>query len=259
MPFDPHDYLLRTAYVLEGAHLFGVTATGDGKSCMFYFALMVMVYLGKHGPLPYGRSWPKNPAAIVVLPVNAIEDELVGRARVYLNCTLLNLMQGPKLVVLGLNIVVINQNTVLAYGAHAIWTLAADPVTQLILLSPEQLLSKYFELLLKSLFALRVVLLFVDEVHLLLTWGAAFRKAFHQIGLLRLRFVTKVQIVALSATVMPGAEVQDICKPWGCARPRCASSDNATSAGTSSCSAKRCYPRTKAPTFLTWTGWLHID
>ncbi|KZV89645.1 hypothetical protein EXIGLDRAFT_650013, partial [Exidia glandulosa HHB12029] len=198
MPFDPHQFLLLwTAYVLEGAHLFGVTATGDGKSCMFYFALIVMMYFGKHGPSPCGRSWPKNPVAIIVLPLNAIEDEL-----------------GPKLIALGLRIVIINKET-LARGARAVWTAAGDPATQLLLLSPEILLSKSFEQLLNTIFALRVVLLIVDEVHLLLTWGAAFRKVFRQIGLLRSRFPGKVQIIALSATVMPGAEVNDICASLG--------------------------------------------
>ncbi|EJD34264.1 P-loop containing nucleoside triphosphate hydrolase protein [Auricularia subglabra TFB-10046 SS5] len=196
--FHPHEFLLQwSAHVLEGQHFIGITATGDGKSCMFYFALIVMIYYTTNGPSPCGRSWLKNPAAIIVLPVTAIEDDLA-----------------PKLNALRLNTIVLNAKT-LAAGGRALWECAASATTRLVILSPEILTSARFYALLDGPFGRRVALLCLDEIHLLLTWGVAFRKAFRQIGLLRPRIAGHVQIIALTASLLPGKEVQDVCASLG--------------------------------------------
>ncbi|EJD37797.1 hypothetical protein AURDEDRAFT_72829, partial [Auricularia subglabra TFB-10046 SS5] len=198
VPHHPHDFLLLwTVHVLEGSHFFGITATGDGKSCMFYYALIVMIYFAKNGPSPCGRRWSKNPAAIIVLPVTAIEDEL-----------------GPRLNNLRLPTVVINAKT-LSRGAQQPWDLAKRETTRIVILSPEILVSRRFNGLLESVFGFRVSILGIDEVHLLLTWGLAFRKAFAQIGLLRARLSCQIQIICLTASLLPGTEVHDVCASLG--------------------------------------------
>ena len=82
----------------------------------------------------------------------------------------------------------------------------------MILLSPEQLVSKGFESLLRCpAFTARVCVLGLDETHALDTWGASFRKSYRQIGFMRARMPSRVRIITSSATVRAGATKSNIC------------------------------------------------
>ncbi|KAJ7882639.1 P-loop containing nucleoside triphosphate hydrolase protein, partial [Mycena olivaceomarginata] len=83
-----------------------------------------------------------------------------------------------------------------------LWTKAREAVSMLIL-GPEQLISKGFQDLLKhGPFFDRVCALGVDEIHLLVMWGISFRKAFTQIGFMRARFRSGIPIIGLTATLL---------------------------------------------------------
>lgn len=86
----------------------------------------------------------------------------------------------------------------------------------MLLLSPEQLVSKRLEKLLNdSVFRKRVCLLTVDEVHLLDPWGSCFRKSYQQIQYTRARFESGSVAIVMTATLLPGSRTDRICESIG--------------------------------------------
>ena len=110
----------------------------------------------------------------------------------------------------GLTTVVINAET----PEHSdMWTRAGESGSQVLLLSPEQLISKQLEKLVNnSEFHKRVCLLAVDEVHLLDSWGNSFRKAYLQIKFMRACFESTLVMIAMTATLLPGKQTEWVCK-----------------------------------------------
>ena len=83
----------------------------------------------------------------------------------------------------------------------------------MLLLSPEQLISKRLEWLVNnSVFRRRVCLLAVDEVHLLDSWGTSFRKSYQQIQYIRARFDSKLVEIAMTATLLPDDQTDRVCE-----------------------------------------------
>ena len=81
------------------------------------------------------------------------------------------------------------------------------------LLSPEQLVSEHFAKLLEDeTYWNRICALGVDEVHLLLSWGAQFRKPFRQIGHVRAQLPDTAVLIALTATMRAGPAYKSVCK-----------------------------------------------
>ena len=110
----------------------------------------------------------------------------------------------------GLTTVIINAETP---ERSDMWTRAGESGSRVLLLSPEQLISKRLEKLVNdSGFRRRVCLLSVDEVHLLDTWGKSFRKAYLQIEFMRARFESNLVMIAMTATLLPGEQTERICK-----------------------------------------------
>jgi superfamily II DNA helicase RecQ len=72
-------------------------------------------------------------------------------------------------------------------------------------MNPEQLSSKGFETLLRDEdYVRQVCLVGVDEVHMIYTWGAQFRRAFRQIGFVRARFYNDAVVIGLTTTLRKG-------------------------------------------------------
>ena len=91
------------------------------------------------------------------------------------------------------------------------WTRAGASGPRVLLLSPEQLISKRLEKLVNdSGFRKRVCLLAVDEAHLLDTWGSSFRKAYLQIEFMRARFELSLVMIAMTATLLPGKQTERV-------------------------------------------------
>jgi len=110
----------------------------------------------------------------------------------------------------GLTAVVINAETP---ERSRMWTSAGESGSQVLLLSPEQLILKRLEKLVNdSGFRKRVCLLAVDEVHLLDTWGSSFRKAYHQIEFMCARFESTLVMIVMTATLLPGEQTERVCK-----------------------------------------------
>ena len=93
------------------------------------------------------------------------------------------------------------------------WVRAGECGQRILLLSPEQLISKNLEKLVnKPTFRGRVCLLAIDEVHLLDSWGHSFRKAYQQIQYVRARFESSLVTIAMSATLLPGDQTDRVCE-----------------------------------------------
>ena len=92
------------------------------------------------------------------------------------------------------------------------WIRAGETGPRVLLLSPEQLISKRLEKLVNnSAFRKRVCLLAVDEAHLLDTWGNSFRNAYLQIEFMRARFESSLVVIAMTATLLPGKQTKRVC------------------------------------------------
>ncbi|KAL1943189.1 hypothetical protein VTO73DRAFT_4264 [Trametes versicolor] len=188
--YGPHDYQLEgVCKALDGIDILAVTPTGSGKTGFLIMYLIVMRVLMTrpercaNPPLHF----KKNPAMVVA----------------------------KKFAAARISSLVINKETtsqaMLAKPPFNIWDRAPD--VEMLLLSPEQLVSPSFEALLKDkTYQTRVVALGVDEVHLMNTWGQSFRREFEQIGLMRARFtVNHPCLIALTATLQTGAWFHSVC------------------------------------------------
>ncbi|KAJ7864713.1 hypothetical protein B0H13DRAFT_2353487 [Mycena leptocephala] len=112
---------------------------------------------------------------------------------------------------MGIRALMINADTVASARIRGedLWMNPRKGISMLIL-GPEQLISKGFQDLLKfEPFYDRVCVLGVDEIHLLSLWGLAFRKAFMQIGFMRARFRAGIPIIGVTATLLSDPKVSD--------------------------------------------------
>ncbi|KAJ3716789.1 P-loop containing nucleoside triphosphate hydrolase protein [Lentinula guzmanii] len=194
-----HDYVLEgVAKALDGRDVFAMTPTGSGKTGYIAFTALVVKELKQH-PERYpeaaaiAKKFPHDPLMLSICPTNYIEYQ-----------------QEQKLLAMGLKGLIINSETIQEVKESKktdLWVQAQeDPTISLLIMSPEQLTSKYYETALKnSKFRDRIYALTVDEVHLLLTWGKSFRKPFRQIGLARSRLSDDVFLICLTATMRSNA------------------------------------------------------
>ncbi|KAJ7325495.1 P-loop containing nucleoside triphosphate hydrolase protein [Mycena albidolilacea] len=180
--------------VLDKIDLVAVTPTGSGKTSFFFLTILVMIAITANPSLCPSASFPKDPAIVVVCPTNSIEQQME-----------------ENMAKMGIRTLMINADTVAAarIRGEELWIKAREGISML-LLSPEQLISKGFQDLLKfERFYERVCALGVDEIHLLSIWGLAFRKAFTQIGFMRARFRPGIPIIGLTATLLADPKVSD--------------------------------------------------
>jgi superfamily II DNA helicase RecQ len=88
----------------------------------------------------------------------------------------------------------------------------------LLLVSPEQLKSKPFELILhNAVFTSRLCLLVVDEMHLVLDWGTGFRVAFKHIGTTLARMPETTCLLGVTAT-LPAIDAHTLAEALGLTR-----------------------------------------
>ena len=81
------------------------------------------------------------------------------------------------------------------------------------LLSAERLVSPDVDAIFRNeKFRENLILLGIDEAHVLVPWGKDFRKAYHQIFLLRRRLPAHTALITVSATISPGPEFNSLCE-----------------------------------------------
>lgn len=98
-----------------------------------------------------------------------------------------------------------------------LWVLAVQPHLRCLLLSPEQLSSKPFTTALSNpSFYSRIIALDIDEVHLILSWGApGFRASFRDIGNVLMRLPRWTTLTGVTATLPAGTDTQKITEILG--------------------------------------------
>ncbi|KAI1782679.1 P-loop containing nucleoside triphosphate hydrolase protein [Ganoderma leucocontextum] len=188
--YEPHDWQLEgVCKMLDGRDLVAILPTGAGKTSYFTMFMLMLVELSQNPSLRNpALPIPCDPCMIIVYPTNGLEEE---QAHVFVN--------------VGLKTLVINAETlsVARQSGEDIWLTARIGIT-MILLSPEQLSTRGFKLLIQHRpFQSRFRAFGVDEIHLLNSWGLAFRQAFRQLGHARARLPSHI-FIGTSATMLAG-------------------------------------------------------
>ncbi|KAJ7672978.1 P-loop containing nucleoside triphosphate hydrolase protein [Mycena polygramma] len=198
VPYVPHDHQLEGVCAsLDGRNLFAITPTGSGKTSYFILYILVVLAIVKDPALCPTAKFPANPCLMVICPTVPLQLEMK----------------------LGLKAVAINSETRLEAQRrhnHELWSRArTEP--NVILTGPEQLKTAEYEKALRDdTFQARLCGTAFDEVHLLNTWGACFRKDFLQMGFVKERMSGRHNPwILASATVREGAPFQNICRLLG--------------------------------------------
>ena len=210
----PRDYQIEAvAKLLDGIDVLAILPTGAGKTAILTMFMLILDHMRLNPECfsSHHRRFPEEPIVVVVYPTNCLEEEQV-RTHAFSN-KLTNelsvLYQAAVFREAGLTAVVINAETP---ERSEMWTRAGENGSRVLLLSPEQLISKRLEKLINdSSFRRRVCLLAVDEVHLLDSWGNSFRKAYQQIQYVRARFELSLVAVAFTATLLPDDQTDRVC------------------------------------------------
>ncbi|KAI0082973.1 P-loop containing nucleoside triphosphate hydrolase protein, partial [Irpex rosettiformis] len=179
--------LIATAKLLNGQHGMYVWATGDGKSSVFYLYSLVR----------------PTTMTIVVSPTNALEDDMVRRLKQ-----------------LDIPAVAINHDSLNKASSSLpprdLWAEVRNGAANIILLSPEMLLSKNFKKFIQcDSVRARLALFCVDECHLVDEWGLDFRKAYGQISDTIPWLPTWTTRCGLTATLEPGRQTQAVTRALG--------------------------------------------
>ncbi|KAF7369594.1 ATP-dependent DNA helicase Q1 [Mycena venus] len=154
-----------------------VTPTGSGKTGFLFLTIIVMIAIANIPSLCPTVKFPKDPVIVVVCPTNSIEQQM-----------------DENMAKLGIAALTINSDTIFRGAYH--WR--------------RSLISKGFrDLLAHEPFYERVCALGVDEIHLLVSWGLLFRKAFQQIGFMRARLRPGIPVIGLTATMLGDTSVAD--------------------------------------------------
>ncbi|KAF8952572.1 P-loop containing nucleoside triphosphate hydrolase protein [Flammula alnicola] len=142
---------------------------------------------------PHAHPSAKGKVTIMVSPLIALHDEMVEtfRDEFKLSATAVNSSNGGC------------SPDKLGKVVHGDW--------QIILISPEQLLSRTFitDVLKDPEFKQKLLSVVIDEAHVISHWGSGFRKKYGELGTIRSFLLKSTPIVALSAT-MPGRVRRDI-------------------------------------------------
>ncbi|KZV63113.1 hypothetical protein PENSPDRAFT_590392 [Peniophora sp. CONT] len=200
-PYKLYDYQLEGTLIAgSGVDLLGVVPTGGGKTVFFTLPIQLLCAIASSTTVDpdVRKHYPRNPVMLVIMPTNSLSMEKE--------------LDFNKLS--GLRAVTINADAVdraRREGRASPWSVARDPSTTHILLSPEQLITASYEELHKDKeFISRVLILGVDEIHLLDTLGTSFRKIMLQISFMRSRLPSHVVFIATTATLLAGARTRNI-------------------------------------------------
>ncbi|KAJ3738554.1 P-loop containing nucleoside triphosphate hydrolase protein [Lentinula detonsa] len=205
---DIHDYVLEgICKAMDGFHVISVVRTGGGKTTYFsgfMVLLQEMEKLSEDHPLKHSleRFIPTNPLCIIIYPTKGLEEDMAETFNA-----------------LGIPSLAINEDTLKNARNRSIdlWALATQPQLRCLLLSPEQLASKPFNTALSiPSFYSRIVALDVDEIHLVLTWGApGFRNSFRDIGNALMRLPRWTTLTGVTATLPEGIDTLSLMRILG--------------------------------------------
>jgi superfamily II DNA or RNA helicase len=84
---EPHDYQCERIVWrdLDGYDVIATMATGAGKTGPFSFLMLAVRAISQNPSLALqNRTFPKDPCTLVICPTNAIEEDMVRTAQIWL-------------------------------------------------------------------------------------------------------------------------------------------------------------------------------
>ncbi|KAJ7874337.1 P-loop containing nucleoside triphosphate hydrolase protein [Mycena olivaceomarginata] len=188
--------------ILDGKDAICCTATGDGKSALFAVPIIVLREVCANRHLYPDLPTRTTPVGIVITPTKGLASNIV--------------LELEKLTV-----------PALAYCSETVSEARKAGVNltgqimeckwNVICVDPEHLREKAWrQIPAADKFRANLVYGCVDEAHLMREWGAVFRPLFKHIGrFFRGSCPSTMAVIALSATIQPGAAFDGVCETLG--------------------------------------------
>ncbi|KAJ7017191.1 P-loop containing nucleoside triphosphate hydrolase protein, partial [Mycena alexandri] len=189
--------------ILDGEDIVCCMATGGGKSALFAVPIVVLLELARNPALYPDLPSRALPVGIVVTPTKGLAANIVLELK---NLGVSALSYCHEMVTEARKT---GRNLAREIGDCATWNV--------ICVDPEHLRDKAWrDITANNIFRANIVYGCTDEAHLIRDWGAEFRPQFRHIGtFFRGRLPSSVSIMALSATILPGAPLKSICSSLG--------------------------------------------
>ncbi|KAF8716103.1 hypothetical protein AX14_012422 [Amanita brunnescens Koide BX004] len=166
-----------------------IASTGGGKTAAFFGPIIIMQDLVRN-PRHNIPPPPQNPIALVITPLIELGN---NHAREMQEFGLSSISLSAKTLVEASN------------EGRDLYNEIRCGRWSIIFVSPERLISREFDHLIRDVhFRESLVLLGIDEAHVLVPWGHDFHVAYRQIGSLHKRLPSHVARIAVTATLAPG-------------------------------------------------------
>ncbi|KAJ7725477.1 P-loop containing nucleoside triphosphate hydrolase protein [Mycena metata] len=189
--------------ILDGEDIVCCMATGGGKSTLFAVPIIVLLELAQNPDLYPDLPSRALPIGIVITPTKGLAANIVLELK---NLNVSALSYSHETVTEARKT---GRNLAREIGDCGTWNV--------ICVDPEHLRDKAWrDITANNIFRANIVYGCTDEAHLIRDWGAEFRPQFRHIGsFFRGRLPSCVSIMALSATILPGAPLKSICSSLG--------------------------------------------
>ncbi|KIP03374.1 hypothetical protein PHLGIDRAFT_77692, partial [Phlebiopsis gigantea 11061_1 CR5-6] len=196
-PTGPYEHQVSSwVQGLEGISQIVSAPTGGGKTSYFFGPIIIAQYMHKN-PVPGFKSFPAKPVAVVVVPLIELGNNHVREAEQ-----------------LGLRAIALHAAEIARARREGrnLYTEIKACQWPLVFLSPERLTSREIDDIFRdTTFRANVILLGLDEVHVLPVWGKEFRTAYQNMAVVHRRLPKHVPLIGTSATIAPGKEFKSIC------------------------------------------------
>ncbi|KAJ7453181.1 P-loop containing nucleoside triphosphate hydrolase protein [Mycena latifolia] len=189
--------------ILDGEDVLCCIATGAGKSALFAVPIIILREMAANPQLYPDLPVRALPMGIVITPTKGLAANIVLelkklRVPAFAYCQD-TVTEAPKA------------------GRNLVREIKECKTWNIICVDPEHLREKAWrEISASDTVRANLVYGCVDEAHLINQWGAEFRPLFKHIGaFFRGHFSSSISIMAISATIQPGASTKSICDSLG--------------------------------------------
>ncbi|KAJ7308762.1 P-loop containing nucleoside triphosphate hydrolase protein [Mycena albidolilacea] len=189
--------------ILDGGDIFCCIATGGGKSALFGVPIIVLKEVARHPDLYPDLPVRLLPVGLVITPTKGLAANIV--------------LELKKLNVPAFAYCHETVTEARIAGRNLVYEIRDCKTWNIICVDPEHLREKAWrQISAFDVFRANIVYGCADEAHLINTWGAEFRPQFRHIGaFFNGCLPSSISVMALSATVQPGAALNSICLSLG--------------------------------------------
>ncbi|KAJ7315512.1 P-loop containing nucleoside triphosphate hydrolase protein [Mycena albidolilacea] len=204
--------------ILDGGDIFCCIATGGGKSALFGVPIIVLKEVARHPNLYPDLPVRLLPVGLVITPTKGLAANIVRSILVsYTDMNFLQVLELKKLNVPAFPYCHETVTEARIAGRNLVHEIRDCKTWNIICVDPEHLREKAWrQISAFDVFRANIVYGCADEAHLINTWGAEFRPQFRHIGsFFNGCLPSSISVMALSATVQPGAALNSICSSLG--------------------------------------------